>query len=301
MNLAKGKLMKNMVVLIGALIIFSMVAILAGCGAARGSANVAASESSDNDSSGLSVSILKVGKADAIICEIDGHALVIDAGEDDDGDEVIEFLENHAISRLDALIITHYDKDHVGGADQLIGKIPVDSVFLPDYVGTHSEYEEFMLALEDEKITPTMVSSPQTLTIGGANITIDPPTSYEIPDDEDEYDNDFSLLTTIVYGEKTLLFTGDIEEARIAELVNAGQLFPVDFLKVPHHGKFNEGLDDLFRITSPAYAVICSSDKNPADKKTLRLLEKYSINYAETRNGDVTITSDGHTIEMKQD
>ena len=305
--------MNHKLILLVIVVAMIALALLAGCsnpGSNKNNAgsadNVGKNELADDagDSDALSplvVTILKVGKADAIICETDGHAMVIDAGEDDDGEEVVNFLKSRGISSLDALVITHFDKDHVGGADTLIDEIPADRVLLPDYVGTHPEYEEFMDSLSDAKVTPEMVVERQTFELGGAEVTIDPPSSYEIPDSDDEYDNNFSLITTIVHGSKKLFFAGDIEKERIRELVENDQLEDVDFLKVPHHGVYEAELEELFSITSPEYAVICSSKKNPADSKTLELLEKYGINYTETRHGDVTITSDGQKLSFYQD
>ena len=66
--------------------------------------------------------------------------MVIDTGEEDDGPDLVEFLQKRSIRELEALIITHYDKDHVGGADTLLEHIPVKKVYVPEYVGTGSEY-----------------------------------------------------------------------------------------------------------------------------------------------------------------
>ena len=68
----------------------------------------------------LKIVLLKVGKADAIIAQANGKAIVIDAGEEEDGEEIVTYLKNQGLSRIEALIITHYDRDHVGGADTLV-------------------------------------------------------------------------------------------------------------------------------------------------------------------------------------
>ena len=84
-------------------------------------------------------------------CPDSRKTMVIDAGEEDDGEEVVSFLTNQGVFKVDVLIITHYDQDHVGGADTLVESLDVAQVFLPDYGETISNIWIFMTSL-DEKI-----------------------------------------------------------------------------------------------------------------------------------------------------
>jgi beta-lactamase superfamily II metal-dependent hydrolase len=139
--------------------------------------------------------------------------------------------------------------------------IPVDRVLQPAYEGTSAEYDDFLTAMEEAKITPENVTQTQTFQFGQASITVEPPASYEIPDGKGEYDNNFSLITTVELGAKRLVFTGDAEKKRIREWLSSGTAQPCDFLKVPHHGVYNKALPELFETLHPAYAVICDSAK----------------------------------------
>lgn len=254
----------------------------------------------NNASSVLTCSILKVGKADAIILEANEQTMVIDAGEEDDGIEVVEFLKGKGISQVDVLIVTHYDKDHVGGADILVTELPVNRVIIPDYVGTSTEYSDFINALAKNNITPERLNSDTEFSLGDAQIRVSPPKSYEIPSGAVEFDNNFSLIAEVIHGENRLLFTGDIEKDRIYELVEDGSLSPCDFMKAPHHGVYTVALDDLLKAVQPKYAVICSSDKNPADQSTLELFKQYGVDTLETRYGNITLISDGNNLELHQ-
>ncbi len=248
----------------------------------------------------LSCTFLKVGKADAIVLESGGRAMVIDTGEEDDGQELVDFLKNRNISLVDVLIITHYDKDHVGGADTLIANIPVARVLIPDYPGSSTEYMDFMAAAKNASIEPEAVNTPLSFPFGDALVKVDPPKSYEIPEGAIEYDNNFSLLATVTHGSNRLLFTGDIEKERINELVSEAQLPECSFIKFPHHGIYNTAQEDLLKLIKPRYSVICSSDKHPAEKKTLELLKKYGVDVLETRHGKITLISDGLKLELHQ-
>ena len=248
----------------------------------------------------LTVTILKVGKADAIILSDESHTMVIDCGEEDDGQEVVGFLQEKGISYIDCLLITHFDKDHVGGADAVTDAMEIGRILLPDYEGTHSEYADFLAALQRNNCTPESLTDSVSFSFGEASVLVEPPLSYDVPDPDKEYDNDFSLITTVTHGENRLLFTGDIEKQRIGEWVGSGAASPCDFLKVPHHGDYNKALESLFDAVEPSYAVITCSDKNPPDEKTLELLKSRGTKTLLTKDGDITVISDGRSLEIRQ-
>lgn len=248
----------------------------------------------------LRVSLLKVGKADAIIVQTGPETLVIDAGEEDDGEELVEFLERQGISRVDVLVITHFDKDHVGGADTLVEELEVGAVLLPDYEASSTEYLDFMKALESRDITPQRLTQPERFMLGDAVVLVEPPQACAADSDTAETDNNLSLITTIVYGENRLLFTGDAEKARLREWLSGETAVPCGFLKVPHHGVYNKALEDLLAAVTPEYAAICCSSKNPAEQKTLEALEEYQVRTFQTRDGDITILCDGERLEVSQ-
>ena len=251
----------------------------------------------------LTVSLLKVGKADAIILISDDKAMVIDTGEDDDGDEVADYLLNKGISQIEAMIITHFDQDHVGGADKLIEKLEIKNVYIPDYEGSHEEYTEFMEAAEKAELSIKRLKGKCEISFADARVIIEAPESYELSEKDmgKDYDNNFSLITTVIHGNKRLVFTGDAEKKRIRQWLNSENAVKCDFLKLPHHGIYNGALEELFRVLRPEFAAICSSEKNPAEEKTLKLLQKYCGNIFETKDGNILLCSDGSRIEVMQE
>lgn len=248
----------------------------------------------------LTVTLLKVGKADAIVAISGTHAMLIDTGEEEDGLEVVEFLEKHGITEIDTMIITHFDKDHVGGADTVLEQFPVKTVYVPDYEGTHAEYHEFLAAAEGASVQIHRLKKSVSFSFGDAQVLVEPPGSYEIPDNAVDFDNNFSLITTVQHGNNRLVFMGDAEKQRIWQWLADSQPETCDFLKVPHHGIYNKALDKLFETLSPRYAVICSSRKNPAERKTLELLKAHCPYVFETKDGNVTVLSNGSTLEAEQ-
>ena len=250
----------------------------------------------------LKVTVLKTGKSDAIVLESDGKAMMIDTAEVDDAEKIVDFLKAEGITSLDAILITHFDRDHVGSAGLIVEKFNVDRVLIPDYEGTRQEYFDFMNAMKAALIVPQRVSESIELTFGETTVLIEPPVDYDvnlISDVVDDYDNTLSLMTTVTCGEKRFLFTGDADRRRIKEWLSNTTVQHCDFLKVPHHGLFNAALDQLLEAVTPEYAAITCSKKNPADDSTLELLQKFGVDVFQTRDGQITVTTDGSKINVK--
>ncbi len=266
-----------------------LTALLAGCG-----------ESPAAQVEPLTVTMLSVGKADAIVLQCAGEVMVIDAGEADDGKELVNFLAWQEIQRVDVLVITHFDRDHVGGAARLVKKLEVGRVILPDYEGQNEEYAALTAQLEESGITPERLAKPLKLRLGDAELLIEPPLSYPEEITHDGMDNDLSLITTVTHGSQRLLFAGDAEKGRLQEWLSQDGRAPCGFVKMPHHGVYNKMLPELLGAIRPQIAVICDSDKNPAEERTLALLEREGVETWETKNGEVVVTSDGRSLSVTQ-
>lgn len=241
------------------------------------------------------VAVLSIGKADAIIISAKDHTILIDAGEDDHAEIILEYLRIKNIKALDVMIITHYDKDHVGGADGVLEGIDVGAVYDADYEGSSKQYTQYVQALKATGTPRFRVTSPLTLEIGGLTLVL-MPTSLAVEDD-----NNQSLAVSMTDGTHSFLFAGDAEEARIDELLGQG-IGPHDVLKMPHHGRYEENLNAFLEAVNPQIAVITDSDDKPASDATLALLTEHGIACYQTQAGSVIITSSqsGLTIRLDQ-
>ena len=248
----------------------------------------------------LTVTLCKVGKADAIVVQSGGETLLIDTGETEDGAKVAALLQSRGVTAVKAMIVTHFDKDHVGGAADILAQFAVGTVYTPDYVGTRPEYADFVQAAEAARVPVQRLTEPVTFTLGTAQVLVEPPETCETPPGEEPDDNNFSLITTITHGENRLAFLGDAEKKRIRQWLAGDSATPCDFLKVPHHGRYNGALEELFQTLSPEVAVICSSNKHPAEARTLELLAEVCPQILQTKDGTVTVTSDGSRLQVQQ-
>ena len=255
----------------------------------------------------LTITALPVGKADALILKTDSWAAMIDTGEERDGSYIRETLEAAGIDHLNLLLVTHFDKDHVGSAAELLGTVGVDQVLMPDYEGTRPEYAAFLSALEVHPETEVQrITGTETLEIpaGSVNTSLtiyaaDDPA--EIQDTDGEYDNDMSLVAKVTCGEKKFLFTGDIEKTRIAQMLDSGDDWKADWIKMPHHGRYQKKVEKLLEAVNPFYAVICDGEDQPAEEETLDALKKRQIKEWETADGTVVTITDGKNIKVRQE
>lgn len=241
------------------------------------------------------VSVLKAGQADAIILKTQNHCVIIDCGEEDDGDEVIDHLSENGIEKVDYLFITHFDKDHVGGAAEVLGAVSVDNIITPDYEGTNSEYKKFIQAVNEKNYTPIKLTKEMSFILDDVEFNVYPPLKSEYK----EGDNDFSLAISAIHGENSFLFAGDAQEVRLSE-ISAQTKTEYDFLKVPHHGRIEKNTKTFFEKINPKFAVVTCSDKNPADEEVLGLLSAMWCKTYLTSDGDVNIKSDGEEITVSQ-
>ena len=98
----------------------------------------------------LRVDFYDMGKADSmLITAPDGTRILIDAGTNKGGKALVERFAREGIDHIDVMIITHYDKDHVGGADQIIEDVGVGEIYMPVYDKESKQYEQFMEAVDE--------------------------------------------------------------------------------------------------------------------------------------------------------
>ena len=170
------------------------------------------------------ISFIDVGKGDCILIQAKTSAVLIDAGYSATSDEVLAYLRGLGVSRLKCLIITHYDRDHIGGLRTIGSALPIDTVFLPDYVGADKNYRALMKAIEELSLPVQRVAEKMSLELGAAQLTIIPSSVPFVPDahGDEGNDNDLSLAVSMVCGQDSYLFTGDLEKDGIAAFRDGG-------------------------------------------------------------------------------
>lgn len=250
----------------------------------------------DNSNGKLKLYFFDAGKADSCIIYNDDFAVLIDTGEKELGEEILTYLNNNGIKKINYLIITHFDKDHVGSASIVLDGIQVDNVIQSNYPKESKVYDKYLKALSNNNIMPNTLRDDLDFNYGDVYFHINAPKEEIYSNNES---NNSSLIVSIKYKNNSFLFMGDAENLRIQEYID-DNTESYDFLKVPYHGHYQITLAKLFSIVKPKYAVITSSDEELEDNTTLELLKSIDCDAYLTRNGSILITSDGNIIRIKQ-
>lgn len=249
---------------------------------------------SDADSVVLTELSIDVGQGDATLIQCDGHAMLIDTGDNSKGTAVQLYLTKQGIGKLDYLVLTHPDADHIGGADVIITKFDIDRIFMSDYVQDTKTYEDVLNALQYRNESWSMPSAGNTYALGDADFTILAPLNT--------YDNanDSSIALILTHGEKRFLFTGDCSENAEKDLAACRQNLSADVYQAGHHGSRYSSSQTFMDAVSPTYAVISCGKDNSYGHPSAEVLNRFRAMgiqvFRTDEQGSIVATSDGTDI-----
>ena len=249
------------------------------------------------------ITVFNVGKADSMLIRSEGHNILIDTGEFTSASYIIERLKKLGAEHLDLVIITHFDRDHVGGAPLILEDeaITFDEVIYPDYSNNKSVYFSFRRFLEDYNIEG-QVSSQKDYSFGGMTLSVYPVSDpQKIREKSDSIDNDMSMICMLSYKEYKFLFMGDAEKERLKELLGKKKMktaLSCDWIKMPHHGEYNKRIPDLIDACMPKYAIITDSVNEPAEAAVMECLKERKVEIYESIYGDIVTRVDENGIDI---
>lgn len=243
----------------------------------------------------LEVHYIDVDQGDAILIKQNDKNMLIDAGDNAYGDRVVNYLKSNNVTRLDYVIGTHPHADHIGGMDDVINKFDIGKVIMPQVNHTTKTFEDVITAIQNKGLRIITPKVGDTYELGDASFTILAPNSNSYSNL-----NDYSVITKLVYGTNSFMFTGDAEVEAERETVNNGQSLKSDVLKVGHHGSDTSTTPEFLNAVDPKYAVIQSGKSNkyghPVESTLTKLQNKNIEVYRNDLSGNVIATSDGNII-----
>ena len=244
---------------------------------------------------GLQVHFIDVGQGDSILIRQKDHSMLVDAGENDQGDVVVSYLKSQGIDQLDYVIGTHPHSDHIGGLDDVIQSFEVDRVFLPPIEHTTATFEEVLDAIEVKDLSLTLPQVGDVWELGEASFTILAP-NKDYGDDL----NNWSIGIRVEYGDNHFVLCGDAEAQAEADICANGLPLGADVLKAGHHGSSTSTSDLFLDQVAPSWVVIqCGKDNSYGHphKETLEKLKGRGIGVLRTDlEGTLIAASDGEEI-----
>lgn len=246
---------------------------------------------------GMDIYTFSIGKADCSLLSFGGYHVLIDTGEEDDGDDILRELKKLQVEKLDLVILTHFDKDHIGGFPEIAEALPIEKVILPDYVRDSDGYRAMAEALAEKDIPAQRLREDVSFQLGRAAFTIW--ASTQTYDPEKENDNKMTLVTAIAFDQVRLLFMGDAEGGWLKDLCLGGYELGCDVIKFPCHGKWQKNVPTLLALSLPSFAIVTDSEKNPADAKTLDALSTLDVTTLRTKDGDIHLFTDGVKVSVR--
>ena len=256
--------------------------------------------SSAADDFPMSLHVLEVGKADALLIECEGKFLVVDGGTPDRGEEVCRYLARRGVPKIDLMVNTHPDSDHIGGLKAVLEEFPVSAFWMPalppEIAPADSAYTGVMDALREKGIAPENPARGQEFFLGGLKIRVLAPVKAR------DTVNNNSIVLRLAYGDTSFLLMGDAEAEEEADLLDLGGDLRADVLKVGHHGSKTSSTQRFLDAVKPEYAAISvARDTNGLpDREVLSRLSVLKIQIGRTDiDGTLLYLSDGEQIVYK--
>ena len=218
----------------------------------------------------FSVTALDVGQGQCICMLTQDFAALYDCGGSDGdgaGQTAAEYLLTAGVRRLDALVLSHYDRDHIGGLAQLLYRIEVDCLYLPDTQTDFAEREEVEQLAAQYGIPTVPLTEPTVLEFSGGSLELLPPMLYST-------DNSACIGILFSAGDFCMLATGDMDSYAEELLLYSYPIPDVDLLIAGHHGAATSSCEALLAATKPETVFISVGENrygHPAQETLTRL------------------------------
>lgn len=242
----------------------------------------------------LTALTLDVGQGESVILTSDGETALVDCGSSnsykDPGGLAADTLHSMGVRELSAVVVTHYHADHTNGLYEVLRRIPVQTIYLPDIEDEYGVRERLVSLAEEKGAQVTYVTKETADTLGDTVLTIYPP----VQSGGDL--NELGLTALASAGDFDLLITGDMSGSTEKKLVETYALPNIEVLVVSHHGSRYSSNIRFLKAVTPEAAVISVGDNNyghPSEETLQRLLAVGADIWRTDQQGTIRITVNG--------
>lgn len=244
----------------------------------------------------LILTMIDVGQADSFLFVQNDKVALVDCGTQTTGEDVVKYLKNLGIEKIDYLFGTHPHDDHMGGMYDVITNFEIGKIILPEIKTGEVTTNWYLKLMKEIQNGDYEVESPEvgtTYELGDADIKVIGPLSQP----EDNLNN-YSTVLKISFGKMDVIMTGDAETTVEKEILESGENIDAEILKIGHHGSNTSSSKKFLDAVSPDYALISAKLGNTYEHPTKNVMEELEEReievYRTDENGTViaTITSD---------
>jgi competence protein ComEC len=249
----------------------------------------------------LIIHFIDVGQgASQLIISPNGKTILIDAGNNNKEKIVVAYLKKENVKKIDILIGTHPDADHIGGLDAVIDNFDIGKIYMPKVQANTETFKDVLTSIQNKKLKVNTAKSGLVLD-WEANVKVEMIAPVGTYDDT----NEMSAVIHLTYGSNTFLFTGDAETKSENDMLKSKVNLKSDVLMVGHHGSKSSTSDKFLDAVNPTYAVIQVGKDNNYGHPTAEVLKKLNDKkikiYRNDQSGNIIFTSNGKDITVKLD
>ena len=241
----------------------------------------------------MTAAVLDVGQGQSVLLRAGNYLTLVDCGgdgPDNAGDVAADYIQSQGLSRLDLLVVSHYHADHANGIPQLLKRVPVSAIALPDVEEDDPLRREILALAEEREIELWFIREDTHLYLGEEQtFIIFPPVGQEGDT------NELGLTVLATVGEFDVLLTGDMGGETEKLLLQQKKLPDIELLVAGHHGSRASTTPELLRAVKPELAVVSVGQGNryghPAQETLERLAAAGADIYRTDLQGTVVVRS----------
>ena len=243
----------------------------------------------------LEISYLDVGQADCILIRKNNRNILIDAGNNEDGDKLVNYFKENGIKKFDYVIGTHAHEDHIGGMNKIIDNFKINHFYMPDVVTTTKTFEDVLNSLEKNKVKFETPKIDSTFKVDDLKFIV-----LSITNNKEDL-NDTSIVLKLTYENTSYLFMGDASSNIENNILDKD--IESNVLKVGHHGSGYSSSAKFIKKVNPDYAIISvgkNNSYNHPKNVVIKKLERIgSTIYRTDKQGTIKVISDGNNIKIE--
>ena len=237
---------------------------------------------------------IDTGNSDAILIRQGGEAALIDGGDNDDEERVVNYLKDIGVTELKYVIATHFDADHIGGLDAVIDSIPVETVYVSNGDANTKTYRDFIESMTNKNLYPSVPLLGAEFHLGTSKFKVLSAANLKDP-------NNNSIVLEYINGNDKVLLMGDAGQ-EIERIINVED---VDLIKIGHHGSKTSTSLSFIKKANPEYAVITvgkNNRYNHPNKETMETLKSQDIEvHRSDECGNILFKSTGNGLIVNCD